>query len=85
MYKDALQVDKFKKLLIFLVFISEIYHFLGGESEVRRMACLMHLFGYQGNKKLAKVDGDCYPIRFVLSSELYCKPLITGNSQWVHL
>jgi len=32
------------------------------------------------DKKLAKVDGDCYLIQFVLSAEVYCKGLITGNS-----
>jgi hypothetical protein len=38
MYKDAPQVDKFKRLLIFPVFVDEIYHFLGGKSENMRKA-----------------------------------------------
>jgi hypothetical protein len=33
MYKDAPQVDKFKKFLIFSVFVEEIRYFLGIESE----------------------------------------------------
>ena len=38
-------------------------------------------FAFGGNdKKLAKVDGDCYLIQFVLWLQVYCKDLITGNS-----
>jgi hypothetical protein len=36
---------------------------------------------FGGNdKKLAKVDGGCYLIQFVLWLQVYCKGLITGNS-----
>jgi len=30
-------------------------------------------------KELAKMDGDCYLIQFVLCLQVYYKPLITGN------
>ncbi len=80
MYKDAPQVDKFKKLLIFPVFVEEIYHLLSGETKFKQMDSQMHIFGHRSNKKLAKMDGDCYLIQFVLWLQVYFEPLITGST-----
>ena len=34
----------------------------------------------ENDKRLAKMDSDCYLIQFVLCLQVYYKPLITGNT-----
>jgi len=42
-------------------------------------------FGIKVIKVLAGMGDGCYPVSLVLLAKIYCKGLITGNSQWVHL
>ena len=80
MYKDAPQVNKFKRLLIFPVFVEDIYYLLSGKTKFKQMNSQMHIFGRQNDKRLAKMDSDCYLIQVVLCLQVYCKPLIMGNT-----